>query len=224
MRETGPAAEALEAIGGPGVVAVVRTPSPDGVLEACRALAAGGIGAVEITMTVPGALDVLAAVRSDLGEVLAVGAGTVLEVRQCRSAVAAGASFVVSPALDPAVVTACADAGVLAVPGCLTPTEVLHARRAGAGLIKLFPARVATPEYVADLLGPMPGARFLLTGGIDAARAARFVRAGAFAVGVGGSLVDPAAVRARDAGSLERRARQLVTAVAAARFLSAAGP
>jgi 2-dehydro-3-deoxyphosphogluconate aldolase / (4S)-4-hydroxy-2-oxoglutarate aldolase len=224
MGEAGFAAVALAAIGGPGVVAVVRTPSADGLLDACGALAAGGVRAVEITMTVPGVLDVIAAVRSELGELLAVGAGTVLDVGQCRSAVAAGASFVVSPALDPAVVSMCAEAGVLAVPGCLTPTEVLHARRAGAVLVKLFPARVATPEYVADLLGAMPGARFLVTGGIDATAAARFIRAGVFAVGVGAALVDPAAVRERNAGSLERRARDLVAAVAAARFLPAAGP
>src|SRR3954468_5108684 len=113
MGELGRAGAALEAIGAPGVVAVVRTPGPEGVLEACRALAAGGIGAVEITMTVPSALDLVAAARSDPGEGLAVGAGTGLGVRQCRSAIAAGASFVVSPALDPAVVTACTDAGVL---------------------------------------------------------------------------------------------------------------
>jgi 2-dehydro-3-deoxyphosphogluconate aldolase/(4S)-4-hydroxy-2-oxoglutarate aldolase len=204
----------LEAIGGPGLVAIFRTPTPDGVLEACETLRDNGIRAVEITLTIPGALDLIASVVARLGGTLAVGAGTVLDAGQCRDAISAGASFVVLPGLVPEVVAVCVSAGVVSAPGCLTPTEVLAAVRAGADVVKLFPARVATPTYVADLLGPLPALRLMPTGGIDAATATDYLRRGAFAVGVGGRLVDPTSVRTRDSDAIGAAARELLAAAA----------
>lgn len=207
----------LEAIGGPGVVAIVRLPTADGVLEACGALRENGIRAVEITLTIPGATALIESLVRQLGDDLVVGAGTVLDPLRCREVVEAGAAFVVLPGYDGDVVEQCRRLGVLCVPGALTPTEVMATVRGGADLVKLFPARVATPAYVADLLGPLPGVRFLPTGGIDAEAAAAYVRRGAFAVGVGGRLVDPRAVAERDSAAIGAAAREVLAAVAAAR-------
>jgi 2-dehydro-3-deoxyphosphogluconate aldolase/(4S)-4-hydroxy-2-oxoglutarate aldolase len=207
----------IEAIGEPGVVAVIRLPRADGVLEACAALRDNGIRAVEITLTIPGAVRLVEQVVRQLGDDLVVGAGTVLDAARCREVVDAGAAFVVLPGFDADVVAECRRLRVVSMPGALTPTEVMTAVRAGADVVKLFPARVATPEYVADLLGPLPGARFLPTGGIDAAGAGEYVRRGAFAVGVGGRLVDPRAVAERDTTAIGAAAREVLEAVAEAR-------
>jgi 2-dehydro-3-deoxyphosphogluconate aldolase/(4S)-4-hydroxy-2-oxoglutarate aldolase len=152
-----------------------------------------------------------------LGDDLVVGAGTVLDAAACRQVVDAGAAFVVLPGFDGDVVAECRRLRVVSMPGALTPTEVMTAVRAGADVVKLFPARVATPAYVADLLGPLPGTRLLPTGGIDATSAAEYVRRGAFAVGVGGRLVDPRAVAERDTAAIGAAAREVLSAVAAAR-------
>jgi 2-dehydro-3-deoxyphosphogluconate aldolase/(4S)-4-hydroxy-2-oxoglutarate aldolase len=209
--------EVLEAIGGVGVVGIFRTPTAEGVLEACRALLDSGVQAVEITLTIPGALALIRSVAKELGDSLAVGAGTVLDVGSCRAAVAAGASFVVSPGLDTQVVAACERLDVVCAPGCLTPTEVISALRAGADLIKLFPARAATPAYLADLLGPLPGARLMPTGAIGVDLAGEFIRHGAFAVGVGTALIPAEAVGSRDEAAIGRAARKLLSTVADSR-------
>jgi 2-dehydro-3-deoxyphosphogluconate aldolase/(4S)-4-hydroxy-2-oxoglutarate aldolase len=205
------------AIGAAGVVAIFRTPTPDGVLEACRALQDNGIGAVEITLTIPGALDLIGSVAAELGDSLSVGAGTVLDGAAARACLDAGASFLVLPGFDAEVVAAGRAVGALTIPGALTPTEVMAALRAGVEVVKVFPGRVATPGYVADLLGPLPDARLMPTGGITTELAGEYIRAGAFAVGVGGALAAPTAVRAGDTRSIAAAARELVAAVAAAR-------
>lgn len=207
----------LAAIGEPGVVAIFRTPSVDGVAESCRALRDNGIRAVEITLTIPGALSLLASLMDQLADSLAIGVGTVLDLPSCRAAIDVGASFVVSPGFDPDVVRLCSERGTVSVAGCLTPTEVMTARQAGADVIKLFPGRVADPPYLADLLDPFPDVRLMPTGGVDARRAGEYIHAGAFAVGVGGSLVDVNLVRARDVRAIGRAAAKLLGVVAAAR-------
>ena len=206
----GPVLSALEAA---GVVAVVRVPAPDGVVAACRALCRHGVRAVEITLTVPDALALVTGLVAEFGDDLLVGAGTVLDAGACRRSVEAGAQFVVSPVFDAAVVDECRGTGALAVPGALTPTEVVTARRHGAGLVKLFPARVATPEYVRDLLGPLPGTRLFPTGGIDEAGAAAYFAAGATMGGIGSRLMNPAAIATGDTDAI---------AAAAARFAQVA--
>jgi 2-dehydro-3-deoxyphosphogluconate aldolase/(4S)-4-hydroxy-2-oxoglutarate aldolase len=208
--------DVLRAIGDTRVVAIFRTASADGVLEACRALRDGGIRAVEITLTIPGAVPLIESVVDELGDSLVVGAGTVLDVASCRTAISAGATFIVLPGFAADVVDECARQEVVCAPGALTPSEVMTALRAGVDLVKVFPARVATPDYLADLLGPFPGARLMPTGGISRLLAAEFIRKGAFAVGVGGRLVDGDVVRARDVAAISQAAVDLLAEVAAA--------
>jgi 2-dehydro-3-deoxyphosphogluconate aldolase/(4S)-4-hydroxy-2-oxoglutarate aldolase len=200
-----------------GILAIVRVPSPYGVMDACRALCRGGISAVEITLTVPRALDLIGELVAEVGDDLLVGAGTVLDLAACRLSVDAGAQFIISPAFDASVVDHCQRHGVLAVPGALTPTEVVQTWQHGADLVKLFPARVATPDYVRDLLGPLPAARFLPTGGIDEVGAAAYFAAGAAAVGIGSRLMEPAAVTSGDVGAIAAAARRFARVVAEAR-------
>lgn len=195
------------------VVAVVRTEHPDGLLDAFEALRDGGVVLIEVTMTVPGALDVISAARARLGADVELGAGTVLDAETAIAAAAAGASFVVSPVFDEEVAAACSAADVLAIPGCLTPTEVSRAMAAGVGIVKLFPGRVATPGYLRDLLGPLPSARLLPTGNVDLETAPRYIEAGAVAVGVGKALIDPAAVATGDVAGIRAAARQFRGAV-----------
>jgi len=207
----------LTELGHAGVVAIFRTPSPDGVLDACRALCRSGVRAVEITLTIPDALPLLASIADELDGEVVVGAGTVMDAATCRRAIDAGASFIVSPVADGSVIDVCAANDVVAVPGALTPTEVLSARSLGADVVKLFPARVATPAYLADLLGPIPGARMMPTGGIDITGVREYLAAGAFTVGVGSALVSPLRVQHRDDAAITEAARAFARAVAQAR-------
>lgn len=200
-----------------GVIAVVRMDRSDNLVGAARALAAGGVVAVEVTMTTPGALEVIAEAGRALGGDVLVGAGTVLDARQARQALDAGADFLVAPTVDPDVVAAAHEAGVPMVPGALTPNEIEQAMRLGAQLVKLFPGRVATPGYFKDVLGPFPTARLLPTGNVDLTTAPEYIRAGAVAVGVGKALVDSAAVAAGDWQALTERARAFTAVVRSAR-------
>ena len=208
---------ALERLQASRIVAIVRVPTPRGVRAACRALRAGGISAVEITLTVPGALDLVGELVSEFEDDLLVGAGTVLDVEACRRSVDAGAQFVVSPAFDSGVVDHCRKHGVLPVPGALTPTEVARARQDGADLVKLFPARIATPSYVRDLLGPFPALQLMPTGGIDEAGASDYLAAGAAVVGIGSRLMEPGAVAAGDIEKIAAAAERFARVAARAR-------
>lgn len=199
------------------IVAIVRVPSPDGVIDACRALCREGVRAVEITLTVPGAVALIGKLVGEFGDDLLIGAGTVLDADACRRSIEAGAQFIVSPVLDEGVVDRCRDHGALAVPGALTPTEVWHAWHGGADVVKLFPARVATPAYVRDLLGPMPDLLLLPTGGIDERGAADYLAAGATAVGVGSQLAGPAAIASGDLDMIAAAARRFARVAAEAR-------
>ncbi|MBV9793268.1 MAG: bifunctional 4-hydroxy-2-oxoglutarate aldolase/2-dehydro-3-deoxy-phosphogluconate aldolase [Actinobacteria bacterium] len=213
----GPATPVLSRLQTAGIVAVVRVPSPDGVVAACRALCRGGVRAVEITLTVPGAFALIAELAAEFGDDLLVGAGTVLEPEAARRSVDAGAQFIVSPVFDAAVVDYCRQTLVLSVPGALTPTEVVTAWQHGSALVKLFPGRVATPEYVRDLLGPLPAVRLFPTGGIDEAGAAAYLAAGAAVVGIGSRLMAPAAVAAGDTDAITAAAGRFAEVAAQAR-------
>lgn len=197
----------LDRMLGSGIVAVVRLDSADRLVDLARALVRGGVAAVEITLTVPGALEAIAAASTELGDDALIGAGTALHPEDARRSLEAGARFVVSPTVNPEVVRTTRDAGAVAVPGALTPTEIDLAMRSGADLVKLFPGRVATPGYFRDVLGPFPTARLLPTGNVDLTTAPEYFRAGAVAVGVGKALVDPEAVRTGDWDTIERLAR-----------------
>ena len=207
----------LERIRQVGVVPVVRAGSADEATRAIEAIQAGGVPIIEITMTVPGAVDLIREVAGRLPDAV-VGAGTVLDPETARECIGAGARFVVSPALDVDTVAACREAGVAVIPGALTPTEVVTAWRAGADLVKVFPAgAVGGPAYLKSLKAPLPQIELVPTGGVNLKTAGDFIRAGAAALGVGADLVDLAALRRGEASVLTERARQFVEAVRAAR-------
>jgi 2-dehydro-3-deoxyphosphogluconate aldolase/(4S)-4-hydroxy-2-oxoglutarate aldolase len=210
-------AETVATIQELGAVAVVRLDDAARLRPVVEALAAGGVRAVEVTTTIPGALDALAELnRSPSGELL-LGVGTVLDVETARLAILAGARFIVSPTFSASVVDMCHRYDVVAMPGAYTPTELLTAWVAGADLVKLFPAGGLGPGYLADVRGPMPQLRMVPTGGVTAENAGAFLKAGAVAVGVGGALVPRDAVAHGEYGRVTEQALRLTQAIRAAR-------
>lgn len=195
-------------------VAVVRTDSPDAMVELARALLAGGVSCIEITLTVPGALDAIRRVAEDLAqdadapEVL-IGAGSVLDAHQAEAAIEAGARYVVSPVFKRAIVEAAHSLDAAAMPGCFTPTEILTATEAGADVVKVFPADALGMAFFRGVLAPMPHLRLMPTGGVSLTNADGWVAAGAVAVGVGSALVDKRAVAAGDWATITANARTL---------------
>jgi 2-dehydro-3-deoxyphosphogluconate aldolase/(4S)-4-hydroxy-2-oxoglutarate aldolase len=196
-----------------GIVAVVRTPESDQLVEVARALADGGVEVVEITMSVPNALDVLRQVRQALGDRLLLGAGTVLDAETARAVLLAGAEFIVAPTLNLDVIRLCRRYDKLAIPGAFTPTEILTAWEAGADIVKVFPADVVGPAFFKALRGPLPQIRLMPTGGVDLSTAADFLKAGACCLGIGGQLVEPKAVAERNFDRIRSLARQYVAIV-----------
>lgn len=171
------------------LVAIIRLKQYGRAVEVARALVAGGVRILEFTLTGEGAVAAVAAAREALGEAAVVGAGTVLGAADAEEAIAAGAQFLVTPAV---IVPAIEVARAHAVPilcGALTPTEVVIAHQAGADFVKLFPARLGGPQYLRDLLGPLPNVRLVPTGGVGPENARAFLEAGAVAVAIGGNLV-----------------------------------
>ena len=207
----------IETVLASGVIAVVRLAEAGSLREAAAALAAGGVGAVEITLTTPGALDAIAELAAERAPGYVVGAGTGLDETAARDAIAAGAAFVVSPTLDRAVVRHCRDHNVPCMPGAFTPTELLEACRAGAAAQKLFPASALGPSSLREILAPLPFLRVVPSGGVTLENAGDWIRAGAAAVSVGSALVSAALVRERQWPELTTRARAFVDTVAAAR-------
>ncbi len=195
------------------IVAVVRLEQYDQALAVAEALLAGGISAIEFTLTGAGALEAIAGTRRAMGDSAQIGVGTVLTPEAASTAIEAGAQFVVTPAVRPLVVAACRAHGTPILCGALTPTEVLAAHEAGADMIKIFPARAVGPHYLRDLLAPLPGLRLVPTGGIDAGNARAYLDAGAVAVGIGGKLVAAEAVAGGDWGRITAQARACVEAV-----------
>jgi 2-dehydro-3-deoxyphosphogluconate aldolase / (4S)-4-hydroxy-2-oxoglutarate aldolase len=201
-----------------GIVPVVRAASVEEATRAVEAICAGGIPVVEITMTVPNAISVIREVAQQYGDKVLIGAGTVTNAEQAESCLGAGAEFLVSPGLAPSVLAVAKSSGKLAIPGALTPTELMSAQDHGARLIKIFPCgNVGGPKYLKSLKAPFPNASLIPTGGVNAANAAEFIAAGAFALGVGADLVDAKALREGNLEKIISAARELVQAVAAAR-------
>ncbi len=207
----------LDRIADAGVVAVLRGVDADHAVETARALARGGVGAVEVTLDATGAVETLAAVRTALDDETLVGAGTVMDAAAASRAVGAGAEFVVAPHVDTSVVETANRYGVAAMPGAMTPTEAVRAAEAGADAVKVFPAATVGPAHLRRLRGPLPQIPLVPTGGVDADSVDEFFAAGATAVGAGSALVDDAAVAAGDWDAVEARAREFVGAVADAR-------
>jgi len=210
-------AETVAAIEDCGVVAVIRLKDASTLGAVVDALAAGGVRALEVTMTVPGAIELIREIAPSLPPDAVLGAGTVLDAETAQAAIEAGARYVVSPVFREEVLRVCHRFDVAALPGCFTPTEVLGAWEAGADIVKVFPATALGPGYLRDLRGPFPQLRLMPTGGVSLANAGEWIRAGAVAIGVGTALVDAEAVAARRFGEITERARRFVAAVAAAR-------
>ncbi len=200
-----------------GIVAVVRSPDSDHLVEVCATLADGGVTVVEITMTVPDALQVLARVRAALGDRLLLGAGTILDSETARAALLAGAEYVVAPNLNLDVIRVCQRYSKLVMPGAFTPTEILTAWEAGADIVKVFPADVLGPAFFKAVRAPLPQVRLMPTGGVDLKTAADFLKAGASCLGVGGQLVEPKAVAEGNFDRIRDLARQYVAVVKQAR-------
>jgi 2-dehydro-3-deoxyphosphogluconate aldolase/(4S)-4-hydroxy-2-oxoglutarate aldolase len=200
-----------------GAVAVVRLQSAESAIRVADALHAGGVTALEITVTVPDAFSVIAAVTRRFGDEVCVGVGTVLDALTVERAVDAGAQYVVSPVFRPEVIAAAHRRGVPAMPGAITPTEMLAAHDAGADVVKLFPADIFGPGYIKSVLAPMPFLRLMPTGGVTPDNVGSWLKAGAVAVGLGGALVDPALVAKGDWDAITARARRVTEGVAAAR-------
>ena len=196
-----------------GIVAIIRATSGDQLVNVARALYEGGIDVIEVTFTVPNVLEILAAVRKDLGKKILLGAGTVLDPETCRAALLAGAEFIVSPSLNLDVIKLCKRYGKLVMPGAFTPTEIVTAWEAGADIVKLFPADCVGPNYLKALRGPLPQVRILPTGGVDLKTLPDFFKAGACAVGLGGQLVEKAAVESGNMTRIRDLAAQYVALV-----------
>lgn len=192
------------------VVAVIRMKDADRLAAVVAALGRGGVRAVEVTMTVPGAVGIIRELARTKAPGALVGAGTVLDAATAAAVIEAGADFVVSPVFDPDTVAACRAAGVVVAPGAFTPTEILAAWRAGADLVKVFPATSLGPQFVRDVRGPLPEVRLMPTGGVTVENARDFLAAGAACVGLGTALVDAKAVEAGDWAAIEERARRLI--------------
>ena len=204
-----------------GVVAVIRLQDGSKVRALVDALADGGVRALEITMTVPRAIELIAEIAPTLPQEFVLGAGTVVDPATAEAAIAAGARFVVGPVFRPAVIEACHRAGAAAMPGCFSPTEILAAWDAGADVVKVFPATALGPGYFKDLRGPMPQLKLMPTGGVTLDNAGDWIRAGAVAIGVGTALVDAKLVAASDYRAITERAEEFVGRVRRAREKSA---
>lgn len=200
-----------------GVVAIMRASSSDNLLVAAEALRSGGVFAIEVTLTTPGALHVIEQAIARFGSDIVFGAGTVLDPESARAAIQAGAQFIVCPTLNLKTIKLCKRYSVPVMPGAYTPTEVLTAWEAGADMVKLFPADIGGPAYLKAIKAPLPQVSIAPTGGVDVDNAAEFIRAGADALGVGSSLVNNRLLEAGDFAAITDRARRFREAVDAAR-------
>jgi 2-dehydro-3-deoxyphosphogluconate aldolase/(4S)-4-hydroxy-2-oxoglutarate aldolase len=196
----------LEIIHKTGVIAIMRAQSSEQLIAAADAIKAGGVQVIEVTMTTPGALDIIARASAKYGDEVLFGAGSVLDAETARTAILAGAGFVVAPTLDLDVIALCNRYSIPVAPGCYTPTEMLTAWEAGADMVKLFPASVGGPALVKAILAPLPQLNIVPVGGVNLNTAADFIRGGAAALGVGSSLVNQSLLDAGDMAELTRRA------------------
>ena len=200
-----------------GVVAVIRMKDAGKLRAVIDAIAEGGVRAIEVTMSVPGAVGLIAQLAPVLPSTILFGAGTVTDAATARAVIDAGAQYIVSPVFRREVIDVCHERGIAVAPGCFTPTEILDAHEYGADVVKVFPATALGPSYIKDIRAPLPQLRLMPTGGVTLDNAGDWIRAGAVAVGVGSALLD---TRAIDEGRLEvltDNARRIVASVASAR-------
>lgn len=201
-----------------GIIPVVRASSAHQALLAVEAIRAGGISIVEVTMTVPGAIEVIGQLAKTAGSDVLIGAGTVLDAKTAQQCLDAGAEFLVSPGFDAQTVKFAREKGILVIPGALTPTEIIMAWNAGGDLIKIFPCgAVGGAKYIKALKGPLPQVPVIPTGGVNLDTAADFILAGAEALGVGGELVSASALKSGKTNQITDAARRFVAIVREAR-------
>ena len=200
-----------------GIVAIIRLKDGGRVRAVVDALADGGVRCLEVTMTVPGAVELIRQLAPTMPPGFILGAGTVTDPRTAEAVIDAGARFVVSPVFRPDVLRVCQQHDVPAMPGCFSPTEILSAHESGADIVKVFPATALGPQYIKDVRAPLPQVKLMPTGGVSLDNAGDWIRAGAVAVGVGSALVDSAAVERGQFETIAAHARRIVAAVAGAR-------
>jgi 2-dehydro-3-deoxyphosphogluconate aldolase/(4S)-4-hydroxy-2-oxoglutarate aldolase len=196
-----------------GIIAVVRSESSASLVKIVQVLAEGGVSSAEVTFTVPDAVEVIRQVRRDVGDSVILGAGTILDPETARTAILAGAEYIVAPTLNLEVIRLCHRYDKVVIPGAFTPTEVIRAWEAGADVVKIFPADVGGPAYLKALRGPLPQVRVMPTGGVDLTTAESFLRAGACCLGVGSALVEPKAIASGDFARIRELAAAYATVV-----------
>jgi 2-dehydro-3-deoxyphosphogluconate aldolase / (4S)-4-hydroxy-2-oxoglutarate aldolase len=206
-------AEIISLLASPGIIAVVRAQKTEQLLPLSKALLAGGVMAVEITMTTPNAIEGIREVSAQLGTQALVGVGTVLDTATCQAAIAAGAEFVVSPIMRPAIAVAAHAADKPVMLGAYTPTEAQLAYEAGSDFIKIFPADGLGPNYIKGLRAPLPHLKIVPTGGVDLHTAESFLKAGCAALGVGSSLVSAKILQEANWPEVTRLAGEFVAIV-----------
>ena len=205
--------EKLNLIRETGVIAIMRANSSDQLMLAADAIKAGGVRVIEVTMTTPGALDVIQAATDRYGSSVLFGAGSVLDAETARAAILAGAGFIVAPTLKVPMIELCNRYSIPAMPGIFTPTEALTAWQAGAAMVKLFPASMGGADMIKAILAPLPQLEIVPVGGVDLDTAADFIRKGAAALGVGSSLVNQKLLDAGDMAEMTRRAAAFIDEV-----------
>lgn len=197
-----------------GVVAVLRTDNPTDLVAVAKALGAGGVKFIEITMTIPGALGIIQEAANQLrDDGMFIGAGTVLDAATARAVILAGAQFVVGPVFDLETVRLCNSYSVAVMPGAQTPTEVFQAWKAGADVVKIFPGDIGGPDYLKTLKEPLPQVELLPTKGVDFNTASAYIKAGAIAVGTGSALVGKALIAAKDYATITANAKKFAQLV-----------
>jgi 2-dehydro-3-deoxyphosphogluconate aldolase/(4S)-4-hydroxy-2-oxoglutarate aldolase len=200
-----------------GVVAVIRLKDPAKLRAVVDALAEGGVRALEVTMTVPGAVGLIRELAPALPRGFLLGAGTVTTADAARAVIEAGATFVVSPVFRPEVIRACHERDVAAIPGCFSPTEILAAHDFGADVVKVFPATSLGSQFIKDVRAPLPHVKLMPTGGVTLDNAHDWIRAGAVAVGIGSALLDTKAIDSGRFDVITANARRVIANVASAR-------
>jgi 2-dehydro-3-deoxyphosphogluconate aldolase/(4S)-4-hydroxy-2-oxoglutarate aldolase len=198
--------KALDLMMESGVVAIMRAKSSDQLMVAADAILKGGVRAIEVTMTTPGALVVIRQATSNPSDDVLFGAGTVLEPESARAAILAGAQFIVCPTLNLETIKICNRYSIPVMPGAYTPTEILTAWEAGATMVKVFPASVGGPAYIKAVKAPLPQVKLTAVGGVDLGNCADFIRAGCEVVGIGGELVNQKLLDSRDFAAITERA------------------
>ncbi|MDH3251772.1 MAG: bifunctional 4-hydroxy-2-oxoglutarate aldolase/2-dehydro-3-deoxy-phosphogluconate aldolase [Ignavibacteria bacterium] len=201
----------LQQITSTGVVAVIRMKDTERLKKVIEAIHAGGVTSIEITMTVPGAIEVIRRLANTSPKDVLIGAGTVTDVATAGAAIDAGARFIVGPIFNPDVVELCRKRDTVVMPGCFSPTEIYTAWKGGADIVKVFPATSLGPKYFRDLHGPFPDIRLMPTGGVTIDNVGEWIQAGAVAVGIGSDLLDKKAIEEDRFEVLTERARRMVT-------------